>query len=95
LGEALTGGTVHDIRSGRAIGKTRSLSETFTKYVISLIENDNQFYVVHGRCQHREVREMITFLKELDDLKVIYDARMSPGTAFIFEGDPAELGFAS
>jgi hypothetical protein len=90
----MTGGTVRDIRTGRAIAKTASLSETFTSYVQGLIQQDEQFYLVYGRCQHLETRRLIDFFQNLDACPVIYDAKMGSDRVFIFEGDPAELGFA-
>ena len=90
----MSGGKVIDIRTGRAIAKTRDLSETFTRYMESLFEKDVQFYIVHGRCRHDDVRNMVTSFRQMPFLQVIYDAKMPSDTVWIFEGDPAELGFA-
>lgn len=91
----MTGGVVRDIRTGRAIGRTRSLTETFVHQVQHMIEDDVEFYVVYGRCQHKEVRDMVSFFRSLDGFPTLYDPQMPSDTAWIFEGDPGELGFAA
>lgn len=92
---ALTSGRVYDIRSGRAIGRTKSLNETFLRYVEGLMKNDMEFYIVFGRCQHYEVRTLVSYFQSLESLKVIFDARMGPDIVLIFEGDPSELGYTA
>lgn len=90
-----TSGKIIDIRSGRAIASTNSLTASWVEYIQLLVENDKQFYLVHGRCRHTDVREMITDLKNiLDDIPIIYDPRFKADTMFCFEGTPDELGFA-
>jgi hypothetical protein len=89
------GGKVIDIRTGRAIGSTSSLTHTFLDHVERLLDDDKEFYIVYGRCKHRDVRQMVTDISVLDTVKVIYDGRMPSDTVWIFEGDPSELGFAS
>lgn len=89
------GGIVRDIRTGRAVGRTRSLSETFVNQIQAFIEADMEFYVVFGPCRLLVQREMIDFLRDLDACPVICDKKMPPDVAFIFEGHPDELGFAS
>ena len=91
----MTGGIVRDIRTGRAVGRTRSLTETFVKQTQFLIEEGIQFYMVTGRCRMIEQREMIDFLRSLGGFPVIFDPQMPSDTVFIFEGEPSELGFAS
>jgi len=91
----MTAGNVRDIRTGRAIGKTSSLTQTFVDHIQALMEQDMQFYLVHGRVRHLDVRVMLNDLREaLTAVEIIYDARMPSDTVWIFEGDPEELGFA-
>lgn len=89
------GGIVRDIRTGRAVGRTDSLTETFVSQVNNLINTEVQFYIVHGRCRLYEQRSMITFLRDLDACPVVYDAQMPSDMVFIFEGEPSELGFVA
>jgi hypothetical protein len=91
----LTEGTVRDIRTGRAIGKTRNLTETFVHQVQHLLEQEEDFYVVYGRCQHQEVRKMMDFLNGLAGFPVVYDGQMPSDAVFIFSGSPDELGFTA
>jgi hypothetical protein len=90
----VSGGTIRDIRTGRAIGSTSSLNATFVSHIQALIEADEDFYVVFGRCQFKEQRDLVDFLREFEAFPVIFDKRMPPMTMWIFEGDPEELGFA-
>jgi hypothetical protein len=88
-------GKIIDIRTGRAIGKTNSLTGTWLDYIKLLVETDEPFYLVHGRCRHTDMREMITDLKQiLDGVEIIYDKRMPADTMWAFSGEPEELGFA-
>jgi hypothetical protein len=89
------GGIVRDIRTGHAVGRTRSLTEMFVNQIQALIEADVEFYVVFGPCRLLEQREMVDFMRDLDACPVIFDKQMPPDCAFIFEGHPDELGFAS
>jgi GTPase SAR1 family protein len=90
-----TSGKIIDIRTGRAIASTDSLTASWVDYMQLLVENDKPFYLVHGRCRHSDVRQMITELKQiLEDVPIIYDARMPSDTMWAFEGTPDELGFA-
>jgi hypothetical protein len=90
-----TSGKVVDIRTGRAIASTRSLTATWVDYIQLLVEKEEPFYLVHGRNRHTDVREMITDLKQiLTDVPIIYDPRMPSDTMWAFEGTPDELGFA-
>jgi hypothetical protein len=91
----LRAGTIRDIRTGRAIGRTNSLTATFVQHIQALVEADTQFYIVFGRCRALEQRKLVEELRELDAFRVIYDARMPSDTMWIFEGEPEELGFAS
>lgn len=84
--------TVRDIRTGRAIGKTDQLTELFVFQIKHLISSDTEFYVVHGPCRHREMREVLDTLGE--GIPVIYDRQIGSDLVYIFEGDPSELGFA-
>jgi len=90
----MTSGTVRDIRTGRAIAKTNSLTHTFIAHVERLTEGDEDFYLVYGRCRHREVHDLVKKLRDMD-FTVIYDAQMPSDCLYIFEGQPEELGFAS
>jgi hypothetical protein len=59
------------------------------------MEADTQFYLVHGRIRHQDVRVMLNDLHEaLSTVQIIYDARMPSDCVWIFEGNPEELGFA-
>lgn len=90
-----TSGKVIDIRTGRAIASTSSLTATWVDYIRLLVEQDKTFYLVHGRCRHTDVRQMITDLKAtLEGVPIIYDARMPSDTMWAFDGTPEELGFA-
>lgn len=91
----MTSGTVRDIRTGRALHKTRDLSETFISYVQALTAAEEQFYVVFGRCRHEDVRETVDGLRSLSTFPVIFDRQMPSDTIWIFQGLPEELGFAS
>lgn len=91
----MTGGTVRDIRTGRAIGRTRDLSETFVRQVQTLIFTDTDFYIVYGRCRNLEVRKLVDDLRELEGFPILYDQQMPADTLWIFEGDPEELGFTA
>jgi hypothetical protein len=88
------GGTIRDIRTGRSIGRTSSLTKTFVAHIQALVESDMTFYVVFGRCRMKEQRQMVDDLRELEAFPVIYDSRMPSDTMWIFEGEPEELGFA-
>lgn len=90
----MTKGIIRDIRTGRAIGKTSSLTETFVDQVRGLLHQEQEFYIVYGRCRLQEQRDLIDFLKTLD-LTVVYDNHMTSDMVFIFSGSPEELGFAS
>jgi hypothetical protein len=88
-------GRVVDIRTGRAIARTSSLTNTFIAHVQHLVEQDQDFYLVYGRCRHQEIRVLIEDLREtLNSLEIIYDSRMPSDTVWIFDGLPEELGFA-
>ncbi len=91
----MTGGRVIDIRTGRTVGRTNGLSETFAAQVEYLLNSGVDFYIVFGRCRKREARELLDFFRTLAGVDVIFDARMMADTAFIFQGHPSELGFAS
>lgn len=87
-------GIVRDIRTGRAIGRTANITAAFVDHVKFLVEDDQEFYIVYGRCRHAEMHQAAHDMKEMG-LKVIYDKQMPSDTMWIFAGDPAELGFAS
>jgi hypothetical protein len=90
-----TSGKIIDIRTGRAIASTTSLTASWVEYIQLLVESEEPFYLVYGRNRHTDVREMITELKQiLDDIPIIYDARMPSDTMWAFNGTPDELGFA-
>lgn len=90
-----TPGTVRDIRTGRALARTSSLTDTFTSYVKFLMEQEEQFYLVHGPLRHLEVRVLVSDLRQvLDGVPIIYDRQLGADRIYVFEGDPAELGFA-
>lgn len=88
------GGFVRDIRTGRAIGRTNNITAAFVDQVKFLVDDEQEFYIVHGRCRHSDLRKAAHEMKEMG-LKVIYDKQMPSDTMWIFAGDPAELGFAS
>lgn len=94
LSKLSRGGIVRDIRTGRAIGRTKSLSETFVQQVLDLLTEDRDFYIVFGRCRHLEVREVVDELRTLEGFQVLYDPQMPADTIWLFDGDPEELGFA-
>lgn len=87
-------GTVYDIRTGHAIGKTRNITETFLNQIKGLVEKDEPFYVVWGRCRNADQRELITWLQDNVSFPIIFDAKMPADMVFIFAGEPSELGFA-
>lgn len=90
-----TPGIVRDIRTGRALAHTSSLTETFSIHVQHLLDAEEQFYLVHGRIKHWDVRCLITDMRDiLEDVPIIYDPQMGSDRIYIFSGDPAELGFA-
>lgn len=87
-------GFVRDIRTGRAIGRTNSITGAFVDHVKFLVEEEQDFYIVFGRCRHADMRKAAHEMRDMG-LKVIYDKQMPSDTMWIFAGDPAELGFAS
>lgn len=91
----MTHGTIRDIRTGRALARTSSLTESFAHHIEDLLNTDEPFYLVYGRCRHSDVRALVTGLREtLKTVDVIFDARMPPDTVWAFAGEPHELGFA-
>jgi hypothetical protein len=71
------------------------LTETFAAHVQHLLEQEEDFYLVHGRLKHQDVRCLVTDMhRVLDGTPIIYDPQMGSDRVFIFSGDPAELGFA-
>ena len=87
-------GTIRDIRTGRAIGRTHSLSEIFADQVKNLIDQEEDFYIVHGRCRYQHMRKLVHNLRDLEYVPLVYDPQFPSDTLWIFEGYPEELGFA-
>lgn len=87
-------GTIRDIRTGRAIGKTKDLNETFTYQVQGLLESGEPFYMVYGRCTMQQSRRLVDDMKSLGTFPVIYDRQFPPDWVLLFSGQPEELGFA-
>jgi hypothetical protein len=86
----MTSGIVRDIRTGRALFKTDSLTDTF----IAQVSNTPQpFFMVHGRCTKLEVRMLVSDLKEMKEFPMVYDRQMPPDAILLFAGEPHELGF--
>lgn len=82
-------GTIRDIRTGRAIAKTNSITAVFLEYVLELIHTQVPFYLVHGRCRHLEMRYCVDEFVGME-LSVLYDPRMPSDTVFVFEGTADE-----
>jgi hypothetical protein len=89
----VNGGTIRDIRTGRAIGRTDNLTELFLDQLIALNKADIKCYVVSGPCRMLESRRAIDSLRETG-ITVIMDRQMGADRMYIFEGEPHELGFA-
>lgn len=92
----MTSGKVYDIRTGREMARVRDLTAFFQQQMRKMVENDVDFYVVYGRCKHKDVRAMISLFQSLHgDVLTIWDPSMPPDTVWLFEGEPGELGYSS
>lgn len=87
-----TPGTVHDIRSGRAVSKTSSITDKFLMHIKFMVDSEKEFYVVSGVCRHEEVRSCVDELRKME-LTVVFDRKMGADKLWLFEGKPEELGF--
>jgi hypothetical protein len=83
------GGSVRDIRTGAEIDKTSDLTGTFLAYCARLQKHEKSVYVVRGRAQHDEVRQMLDRIKELG-IPLVYDTGCPPDRVFILAGTPDE-----
>lgn len=92
MGGDVVKGTVRDIRTGRAIARTDSLTVTFLDHIATLHALGDPFYVVFGRCAHLDMRWCVEQIRSMG-VRAIYDKQMPTDKMWVFEGDPEELGF--
>lgn len=90
----MTRGTIRDIRTGRAIGRTASLTDTFIEHVSALANAGETFYIASGPLRHLELVTVVAMLSE-HGFKCVRDRQLPPDMLLIFSGTPEELGFAS
>jgi hypothetical protein len=86
-------GNVRDIRTGRAMGRSDDLADTFIDRISTMRRMDVPCYVVTGPCRHLEMRTCVDLMRQ-HGIIVIIDRQFKPDTFWLFEGDPSELGFA-
>lgn len=87
------GGTVRDIRTGRAIAQTNDLGKTFVDHIVAMRTSGRACYVVTGNLRHNDLRIAVDMLMKYE-VVVVRDKQFPPDTMWLFEGEPSELGFA-
>lgn len=86
-------GTVRNIHTGEVMGRSENLTQTFVEAVMLSASREKQMFVVFGRNTHRDMRQMVDYLRD-EGITCVYDSQTPPDTAYIFAGTPDELGFS-
>jgi hypothetical protein len=89
----MASGIVRDIRTGRALGRTSSLTDTFIAHVGAMCNSGEDFYVASGPIRHTELVGALDVIRD-SGITVVRDKCLPPDMLLIFSGTPEELGFA-
>jgi hypothetical protein len=85
--------TIRDIRTGRAIGKTRDPLDLMFAQLTQLRQHNIPHYFAIGNIRHQDLKESVNLLRE-HGITVVRDRQLPPDMLLLFEGSPDELGFA-
>jgi hypothetical protein len=83
----MTKGEVIDIRTGKRLRSTDSMTRDFLYYVLQMQRGGQKFYAVAGPVRAREIRKCIDSLKDMG-VKVRRDKTCKPDIILLLEGDP-------
>lgn len=85
----MTRGTVRDIRTRRRWYETADMAATFRAEMQRLVDVGEEFYVMHGICQHRDVRAMLDLFKAMNpDVTVLCERWIKPDVVLLIGGQP-------